>query len=69
VEGCVLYVNSALVVIKRSELCTGQLMVNVTDYFVKANSYAHLQGQCCKSIHSVKVNVRVKKSLFMRGGM
>jgi hypothetical protein len=43
-------------------------MANVTDYFAKANSYVHPQEQCYKSIHSVKVSARVKKSLYMRGG-
>jgi hypothetical protein len=69
VEDFVLYVNHALVVIKLSGLCTGQQMANVIDYYAKANSYVHLREQCSKLIHSEKANVRVKKSLCMRGGM
>jgi hypothetical protein len=67
--GCVLYVDSVLVVVNFSELCTGQQMGNAIGYFTTANSYVHPLEQCCKSIHSVKGSVRVKMSHYMSGGM
>jgi hypothetical protein len=65
----VLCVDSVLVVVNFSGLCTGRQMGNAIDYFTTANSYVRHLEQCCKLIHSVKENAHVKMSHYMSGGM